>query len=194
MVLRILVQNHLGTWYSGYQDRIIPLAHGSQDTWIESLEDMVLGILRQYCIIYLGHMVFRILGENLLHSPTALRLPHIVALLGQLCKENMLELWQMNLSTKQCCRPNTISGFRTTQLRFQTWFFMTKTWKHEKLKNPLMDVQASPQKRTSSTSKHEIRIHKLNTNPDPGFWILEKIYVWKRFWYFFDQKFQFTYP
>ncbi len=48
---------------------------------------MVLGILRQYRIIYLGHMVFRILEENLLHSPTALCLPHIVALLGQFCKE-----------------------------------------------------------------------------------------------------------
>jgi len=34
---------------------------------------------------HLGHMVLWVLGEELFHASSALRLSHIVALLGQLC-------------------------------------------------------------------------------------------------------------
>jgi hypothetical protein len=91
-ILRILGWNHLGTWYDTWDTEIIkhsmgahgiqgtgqesfgvmvlvilrqyniPWAHGTQYTGIESLGDMPAGIQRQYRIIYLGHMVFRILG------------------------------------------------------------------------------------------------------------------------------------
>ncbi len=113
MVLRILVQNHLGTCYSGYQDRItwghgtrdieivkynIPWAHGIQDTGIESPS-------------------FSCRTPPPAHSRTP----------GPALQRNTVELWQMNLLKKQCCRPNTKSGFRSTRIRFQTW--MTKTLK-----------------------------------------------------------------